>query len=52
MLWSTAVIFTLLWALAMVTGHTMDGYIHVLIVVAVGLLLLRIAKGPRRRAKK
>jgi hypothetical protein len=50
MLWTIAIIFVLLWALGLVTSYTLGGYVHVLIVVAVVLLLVRIIKGRGRRA--
>ena len=49
MLWTIAIIFVLLWALGLVSSYTLGGYIHILIVVAVVLLLVRIIKGRRRR---
>jgi multisubunit Na+/H+ antiporter MnhE subunit len=50
MLWSIAIILVLLWALGLVTSYTLGGFIHVLIVAAVVLLLVRIISGHRRRA--
>jgi hypothetical protein len=50
MLWTIAIIFALLWALGLVSSYTLGGYIHILIVVAVVLLLVRIIKGRSRRA--
>jgi hypothetical protein len=52
MLWASAVIFVLLWALGLVSSYTLGGYIHILVVVAVVLLLVRIIKGGRRRARE
>jgi hypothetical protein len=52
MLWAIAVIFVLLWALGLVSSYTLGGYIHILVVVAVVLLLVRIIKGGRRRARE
>jgi hypothetical protein len=45
MLWTVAIIFFLLWALGLLTSYTLGGYIHVLIVVAVAMLLIRILQG-------
>jgi hypothetical protein len=47
MLWTVAVLLLLLWALGLVSGHTMDGFIHILIVVAVVAVLFRIISGRR-----
>jgi Flp pilus assembly protein TadB len=41
MLWSTAVILALVWALGLLAAHTLGGYIHVLIATAVILVLVR-----------
>jgi len=47
MLWTVALILLLLWALGLLTGTTMGGFIHVLIVVAVIAVLFRIISGRR-----
>jgi multisubunit Na+/H+ antiporter MnhE subunit len=52
MLWTIAIIFVLLWALGLITSFTMGGFIHVLIVAAVVLLLVRIIRGPDRNERR
>jgi hypothetical protein len=47
MLWTLAVILFVLWALGMVTSYTMSGLIHILLVVALVVVLLRIIQGRR-----
>lgn len=47
MLWTIAIIFVLLWALGLITSYTLGGFIHVLVVLAVVLLLVRIVQGRR-----
>lgn len=47
MLWTIAVVLLVLWALGLVTSHTMGGFIHILIVVAVIIVLVRIIQGRR-----
>lgn len=47
MLWTLALILFVLWALGLFTGHTMSGFIHVLVVVAVVAVLFRIISGRR-----
>ena len=47
MLWSLAVILSILWLLGLVSSHTMGGFIHVLLVVAVIVILVRIIQGRR-----
>ena len=47
MLQTLAVILIVLWLLGMVTAYTMGGLIHILLVVAVIMILLRIIQGRR-----
>ena len=47
MLWTVAVILLVLWALGLVSSYTMGGFIHLLLVVAVVMVLLRIIQGRR-----
>lgn len=47
MLWTVAVILLVMWALGMVSGVTMSGFIHVLLVIAVVVVLLRLISGRR-----
>jgi hypothetical protein len=45
MLYTIAVILILLWALGFVSAFTMGGFIHVLLVLAVVVVLLRVIGG-------
>jgi hypothetical protein len=45
MLWTLAVILLVLWMLGMVTSYTAGGLLHVLLVVAVVVVLIRIIQG-------
>lgn len=47
MLYTIAVILLVLWALGLVTSTTMGGFIHILIVIAVVMVLVRIIQGRR-----
>ena len=47
MLWTIIVILLILWALGLVTGYTMSGFIHILIVIAVVAVLYRLITGRR-----
>lgn len=47
MLWTIAVVLIILWVLGMLTSYTMGGFIHILIVVAVIMVLVRIIQGRR-----
>ncbi len=47
MLWTIAIILTVLWLLGLVSSTTMGGFIHVLLVIAVVMVLMRIIQGRR-----
>ena len=47
MLETIAVILVVLWLLGLVTSTTMGGFIHILLVVAIVVILLRIIQGRR-----
>ncbi|MBK1891790.1 lmo0937 family membrane protein [Undibacterium sp. 14-3-2] len=45
MLYTIAVILIILWLLGLVTSYTIGGFIHVLLVIAVIMVLLRLISG-------
>lgn len=45
MLWTIAVILFVLWALGIVTSYTMSGFIHILLVLAIVVVLIRVIQG-------
>jgi len=47
MLWTIAVILLVLWAVGLVSAYTMGGFIHLLLVLAVIVVLVRIIQGRR-----
>jgi hypothetical protein len=47
MLWYIAVVLVVLWLLGLVTSNTMGGFIHVLLVIAAIVVLVRIIQGRR-----
>jgi hypothetical protein len=47
MLWTIAVILLVLWALGLVTAYTLSGFIHVLLVLAIVVILIRVIQGRR-----
>ena len=47
MLWMISVILILLWLLGFVSSYTIGGYIHLLLVIAIIVVLLRIIQGRR-----
>lgn len=47
MLWTLAILLVVLWALGLVTSYTMGGLIHILLVVAVVVVVIRVIQGRR-----
>jgi hypothetical protein len=47
MLWTIAVVLLILWLLGLVSSYTMGGFIHILLVIAIVLVLLRVIQGRR-----
>jgi hypothetical protein len=47
MLWTIAVVLIILWLLGLVTSYTMGGFIHVLLVIAIIVLLIRVIQGRK-----
>jgi len=45
MLYTIAVILVVLWLLGLVTSYTIGGFIHILIVVAIIMVLVRLISG-------
>jgi len=45
MLFTIAVIMLILWLLGMITSNTMGGFIHILLVIAIVVVLLRVING-------
>ena len=47
MLYIIAVVLVVLWALGLVSAYTMGGFIHILLVLAIIVVLLRVISGRR-----
>ncbi len=47
MLWTIALLLAVLWALGLVSSHTLGGFIHILLVIAVIVVIVRIIQGRR-----
>ena len=47
LLWTLAVILLILWLLGLVTSYTLGGFIHILLVVAIVVILIRVIQGRR-----
>jgi Family of unknown function (DUF5670) len=45
MLWTIFVVLMVLWLLGMVSSYTLGGFIHLLLVIAVAVVLIRIIQG-------
>ncbi len=45
MLWTIFVILLVLWLLGLISGYTLGGFIHLLLVVAIVIVLIRIIQG-------
>ncbi len=47
MLETIAIILVILWALGLVSSYTMGGFIHILLVIAIVVIVIRVIKGRR-----
>lgn len=47
MLWTIAVILLVMWLLGIITSYTISGLIHILLVVAIIVVLVRVIQGRR-----
>jgi hypothetical protein len=47
MLWTIFVILLVLWLLGMVSSYTFGGFIHILLVIALAIVLIRVIQGRR-----
>ena len=47
MLWTIFVILLVLWLLGLVSSYTLGGFIHILLVLAIAVVLIRVIQGRR-----
>jgi hypothetical protein len=47
LLWTIAVILVIMWLLGLVTSYTLGGFIHILLVLAIIVILIRVIQGRR-----
>jgi hypothetical protein len=47
LLWALAVILLIMWLLGLATSYTVGGFIHILLVVAIVVVLIRVIQGRR-----
>lgn len=45
MLWTIAIVLFLLWAVGLITSFTINGFIHILLVIAIIAVLIRLIQG-------
>lgn len=48
MLWTIFVVLLILWALGLLTGYTMGGVLHALLVIAIIVVLIQVLQGRKR----
>jgi len=47
MLETIAVILIILWVLGLVSSYTMGGFVHILLIIAIVMILVRVIQGRR-----
>ena len=47
MLWTIFVVLLILWLLGLISGYVIGGFIHILLVIAIAVVLIRIIQGRR-----
>lgn len=47
MLWTIAVVLIILWLLGIVTSYTLGGFIHILLIIAIIVILIRLINGQK-----
>lgn len=47
MLWTIFVILLILWLLGLVSGYTLGGFVHILLVIAIIVIIVRLVTGRR-----
>lgn len=47
LLWTLAIILLILWLLGLVSSYTVGGFIHILLVLAIVVILIRVIQGRR-----
>ena len=47
MLYTVAIVLVILWALGLISSYSMGGFIHVLLVIAIVVILVRVISGRK-----
>jgi hypothetical protein len=50
MLWTLFVVLCIIWLLGLFSGHTVGGFIHILLVIAIVVMLINVIKGRKSRS--
>ena len=50
MLWTIFVILCAVWLLALFSGNTLGGFIHILLVIAIVVMLVRVYQGRKQKS--
>jgi hypothetical protein len=45
MLWTIALILVFLWFLGLISSYTLGGFIHILLILAIGAVLIKLIQG-------
>lgn len=45
MLWTIVMLLMIMWLLGMVTSYTLGGFIHILLIMAIAVVLIRVIQG-------
>jgi hypothetical protein len=48
MLYTLAIVLIILWLLGLISNYTMSGFVHILLVIALVMILVRVISGRRR----
>jgi len=47
MLWTIFVVLLIMWLLGLVSGYTIGGFIHILLIIAIAVVLINVIQGRR-----
>jgi hypothetical protein len=47
MLWTILLVLLILWALGLVSGYTLGGFVHILLLIALVVLVIQLVQGRR-----
>lgn len=47
MLWTVSIVLIVLWVTGVISNYTMNGYIHILLILAITIVLVRLIQGRK-----